>query len=227
MDVIMCQRHVILSGLRQNAIYPIDIQIKSSAGKRHCQFFTTIDIQHLSHWLTYAELRVELALYNVTIFIVKAELIFFNGMLLTPWGRVTDIYVNKLTIIGSDNGLLTGPRQAIIWTDARILVIGHLGTNSSGIFIEICTFSFKNMRLKMPSGQLRPFCLSLNVLKVSSAGSKPSWPRQWELSVTIYGLLTYHNHLRSRPSLVSPWWIERLLSQIWKKYMVAFLRELR
>ena len=43
---------------------------------------------------------------------------------LTHWGRVTHICVNILTIIGSDNGLSPGRRQAIIWTNAGILLIG-------------------------------------------------------------------------------------------------------
>ena len=47
---------------------------------------------------------------------------------LTHWGQVTHIYVSKLTIIGSDNGLSPGRRQAIIWTNAEILLIGSLGT---------------------------------------------------------------------------------------------------
>ena len=74
------------------------------------------------------------------------------------------IWVCKLTIIGSDNGLLPGWRQAIIWTNAGILSIWPLGTNFSGILIEIYRFSFKKMHLKMPSGKWRPFCLGLNVL---------------------------------------------------------------
>ena len=32
----------------------------------------------------------------------------------------------KLTIIGSDNGLSPGRRQAIIWTNAGILLIGTI-----------------------------------------------------------------------------------------------------
>ena len=48
---------------------------------------------------------------------------------LTHWGRVTHICVGKLTIIGSDNGLSPGWHQAIIWTNAGILLIGPLGTN--------------------------------------------------------------------------------------------------
>ena len=56
---------------------------------------------------------------------------------LTHWWRVTHICVNKLTIIGSDNGLSPGRRQVIIWTNAEILLIGPLGTNFSEISIEI------------------------------------------------------------------------------------------
>ena len=85
-----------------------------------------------------------------------------NG--LTHWGRVTHICVGKLVIIGSDNGLSPGRRQAIIWTNAGLLSIGTLETNFSEIPIELQTFSFKKMHLKMSSGKWRPFCLGLNVL---------------------------------------------------------------
>ena len=83
---------------------------------------------------------------------------------LTHWGRVTHICVSKLTIIGSDNGLSPGRRLAIIWTNAGILLIGPLGTNFSEKLIEIQTFSFKKMDLKMSSGKWQPSCLGLNVL---------------------------------------------------------------
>ena len=76
---------------------------------------------------------------------------------LTHWGRVTHIYVGNLIIIGSDNGLSPGRRQAIIWTNAGILLIGPLGTNFSEILIGIQTFSFKKMLLKMSSAKWRPF----------------------------------------------------------------------
>ena len=79
---------------------------------------------------------------------------------LTHWGRATHICVGKLNIIGSDNGLSPGRRQAIIWTIAGILLIGPMETN----FIGIETFSFKKMHLKMSFGKWRPFCLGLNVL---------------------------------------------------------------
>ena len=83
---------------------------------------------------------------------------------LTHWGRVTHICVGKITIIGSDNGLSPGRRQAIIWTNVGILLIRPLGTNFSEILIGIQTFSFKKMYLKMSSAKWRPFCLGLSVL---------------------------------------------------------------
>ena len=85
---------------------------------------------------------------------------------LTHWGRVTHICVSKLTIIASDNDLLPGRRQAIIWTSAGILLIGPLGTNFSEIWIAIITFSFKKMCLKVSSAKWQPCCLDLNVLKI-------------------------------------------------------------
>ena len=58
---------------------------------------------------------------------------YYTILVLTHWGRVTYICVSKPTTIGSDNGLLPGWRQAIIWTNAGILLIGPLGTNLSEI----------------------------------------------------------------------------------------------
>ena len=77
---------------------------------------------------------------------------------------MTHICASIVTIIGSDNGLSPGRRQAIIWTNAGILLIGPLGTNFNEIVIEIHTFSFKKIHFKMSSGKWRPFCLGLNVL---------------------------------------------------------------
>ena len=87
-----------------------------------------------------------------------------SSKLLTHWGRVTHICVSKLTIIGSDNGLSPGRRQAIIWTNAGILLIRTLGTNFSEILGEINSFSFSKMHLKMSSAKWRLFGLGLNEL---------------------------------------------------------------
>ena len=109
---------------------------------------------------------------------------------LTHWGRMTYICVRKQTNIGSDNGLSPGRRQAIIWTNAVILLIGTLGTNFSEILIEIRIFSFKKMGLKVSSAKWRPFCLGLNVLNLF-IGHTQKWRwkfnaehlyiNQWEL----------------------------------------------
>ena len=56
-------------------------------------------------------------------------------------------------------------RQAIIWTNAGILLIRPLGTNFSEILIGIQTFWFEKKRLEMSSDIWHPFCLGLNVLK--------------------------------------------------------------
>ena len=77
---------------------------------------------------------------------------------------MTHICVSDLTSIGSDNGMSPGRRQAIIRTNAGILLIRPLGTNFSEFSVEILIFSFKKMRLKVSSKKRRPFCLGLNEL---------------------------------------------------------------
>ena len=99
----------------------------------------------------------------------KCSVYWWNQIVLKPlthWGQETHICFGKLIIIGSDNGLSPGRRQAIIWTNAGILLIGPLGTNFNEILIEIDTFSFKKMHLKMSSAKGRPFSLGLNELIV-------------------------------------------------------------
>ena len=77
---------------------------------------------------------------------------------------MTHIYVSKIIVIGSDNGLLPGRLQAIIQSNAGILLIWPLGTNFSEMLIENDIFSFKKMHLEISSVKWRPFCLGLNVL---------------------------------------------------------------
>ena len=69
------------------------------------------------------------------------------------------ICISKVTTIGSDNGLSPGRGQAVIWTNAGILLIGPLGTTFSEILIEFHTFSFRKMHLNM----WWPFCPGMNV----------------------------------------------------------------
>ena len=88
----------------------------------------------------------------------------WNNINLIHWGRVTHICVGNLTIIGSDNGLSPGRRQAIIWTNDGILLLGPLGTKFNEIVLGIQIFSFKKVNLKLSSAKWRPFCLGLNKL---------------------------------------------------------------
>ena len=72
------------------------------------------------------------------------ELLYIYCGCLTHWGRVTHIchYLNQCWYI-------------VNWT---------FETNFSEILIEIYTFSFMKIRIKLSSGKCRPFCLGLNVL---------------------------------------------------------------
>ena len=67
---------------------------------------------------------------------------------LTHCGRVTHVCVSNRTVIGSDNGLSLGRRQAIVWINAGLWLIGPLGTNFNEILIKVQTFSFKKMHIK-------------------------------------------------------------------------------
>ena len=58
------------------------------------------------------------------------------------------IFVSKLTSIASNNGLSARRRQAIIWNNAGILLIGPLGTNVGEILIEIQMFLLKKILWK-------------------------------------------------------------------------------
>ena len=73
---------------------------------------------------------------SITCFSYKTKRLVFliwinkSSSCLAHWGRATHICVNRLTGIGSGNGLSSGRSQAIILTNVRILLIGpSLGTN--------------------------------------------------------------------------------------------------
>ena len=105
--------------------------------------------------------------YNYVLHIPMFE-IFVHAKVqyLTHWGRVTHICVSKLTINGSDNVLSPCRCQAIIWTNAVLLLIRTVEINFSESWSEVHTFSFMKMRLEVPSGKWQPFCLGLNVLMI-------------------------------------------------------------
>ena len=143
------------------------------------------------------------------------DILWSLKLLISHWGRVTHICVSKLTIIGSDNCLSPSQHQAIIWTNAGILLIGTLGTNFSEILIEIRPFSFKKMHFKMSSRKWQPFCLSLNVIYRDSQTEYRTEQIQgralllcttWELVYTgLYCTMWgYNNHLQS--TVGRHWW---------------------
>ena len=92
------------------------------------------------------------------------DLQMYAAGLTTQTVRTGRYCVGKLTIIASHNRLSPGRRQAIIWTNAGILLFGPLERNFTEIFIKIHTFLFNKMHLKMSSAKWRQFCLGLNVL---------------------------------------------------------------
>ena len=106
---------------------------------------------------------------------------------LSHWGRVTHICVGKLTIIGSHNGLPCERRRVNIWTNAEILFIEPLGTNFSEILIEIHTFSFKKMHLKMWFGKRRPFRLGLDVLYIIPKHDSSCTSLIWKWFIVVFG----------------------------------------
>ena len=85
-------------------------------------------------------------------------------LLLCQLSRMAHIYASKSIIIGLDNGLSPGRRQAIIWINARMPLIGRLWTNFRENLIGTHVFPFKKTNLKMLSGKWRAFSLRLNVL---------------------------------------------------------------
>ena len=105
----------------------------------------------------------------------------------THWGWVTHICVGNLTIIGSDNGLSPGRRQAIIWTNAAILLI------------EIQTFSFMKIHLEISSAYMaatlpRPqFVNRLNFR--SRLLGKGIWHVLWTPGATLCICIATHYNL--------------------------------
>ena len=128
---------------------------------------------------------------------------------LIHWGRMTHICVGNLTIIGSDNGLSPGRRQAIIWANAGILLMGPLGTNSSDLLIEIQIFPFKKKHLKVSSAKLRPFCRGLNELTIFTAFVKRN-PHAW---ICILFCSYYDDD--SSLMLCLPWTVNTIRRPVW------------
>ena len=73
-----------------------------------------------------------------------------------------------LAIIDANNSLCVR-HQAIIWTNAAIVLIGPFETNfSEFLFLKFIHFHSRKIHLKMVSEKCRPSCLDINVLTLLS-----------------------------------------------------------
>ena len=157
-----CDNGISIGGNRDNPI--LQIWKICCSHKSHRNITTTKESRQNSVRISWDIVHTHINIGQITNNI-DVEPTTIGMMASTHWGRVTHICVSNLTIIASDNGLLPGRRQAIVWTGAGILLIGPLGTNFSEILIEIITFSFMKMRLKVSSAKWQPLWLGLNVLR--------------------------------------------------------------
>ena len=90
-----------------------------------------------------------------------------NDLIHLGWGKC--ICVGNLNIIGLDNGLSPGRRQAIIWSNAGKLLIWPLGTNFGKI---LRTFMHFHSRKCIWKWRLQ-FNLGLGVLSMGRVSSIP------------------------------------------------------
>ena len=87
-----------------------------------CVTFAWISSVQITQLLTIRYLHFILMKFLILKHIFSQESILTKS---THWGPATLICVSKLTNTGSDNGLLLGRRQTIIWTSAGIFVHFH------------------------------------------------------------------------------------------------------
>ena len=107
-----------------------------------------------------------------------------SSLALTHWVPVMNICISKLTIIESDNDLSLGQCQAIIWTNAGILLIQIMGAHFGEILSKLHTVSFKKMHLKLLSGKWHPFLSWLQCVKTQqNATNNPLYT--WFLRCSI------------------------------------------
>ena len=130
---------------------------------------------------------------------------------------MTQICVSKLIIIGSDNDLSPGRRQAIIWTNDGILLIGPLGLcklkwnlkQNSHIFIQ--ENSFGNVVWKIAAILSRPQCDN----RVSHPGGF-----YWDYcsgALYLSKISATHLKIRSYGCLIFKWVADFTLDGLWQE----------
>ena len=142
---------------------------------------------------------------------------------------MTHICISKLTIIGSDNGLLPSRRQAIIWTNAGILLIRPSGTNSSEILIEIDGIliqvnAFESVVFETAAILSRPQCVNPLI-----AGPTHLWI---QIRIHLFAIFLQYSHgsihihihvyliIAEMDILIKAWWLCHitLLHNCWNGY---------
>ena len=118
--------------------------------------------------LIFWQVSLQLSIRNI--YIIEAE-----------WRIYASVNISSLV----DNGLLPGRLQAIIWTNAGVLLIQTLGTNFGEILSEIHTFSFKEMQLKMSSAKMAgilswPRCVKWYSIGNSCLDNSKNWENHGE-----------------------------------------------
>ena len=119
--------------------------------------------------------------------------------------------VNKLTIIGWDNGLSPIHNLNKCWNIN--LTIRH---NLSEILMEIHISSFKKIHLQMASVRCRPFCLGLNVFK----GAKQGVHMALVFRAQYWVGRNLHKHILNRSLFITTSWNENtfpITGLLWRK----------
>ena len=118
----------------------------------------------------------------------------YNGFHYRERNLMCHLQLGQLFCIGSN--VAPSWCQAIIWTNAEILLIRTLGTELSVILIGIHISSFKKKHLNWSPAKWRPFCLGLSVLTLNA------WVRIISDELGQYDAPTWYNKIiRGRSSL--------------------------
>ena len=140
---------------------------------------------------------------------------------------MTHIFVDNLTIIGSDNGLSPGRRQAIIWTNDVILWIRPLGTNFSEILIDsnilIQENAFECVVCETATILSRPQCIKQGnrvVLQYT-----PMLCFRWvSYSFYLYPLLLLHKMSRC---ILYIWWVAKIYFVLHLTFKITSMHPLK
>ena len=135
---------------------PTSIKFKSKCNHFHLKYFALNCLPNDGHFTQYIHFK------NVYILIKLGYRVKGSSQAntintgkwrywLTHRDRVTHICVSILSTVGSDNGLSPGRRQAIIWTNAGIMLMEPMGISFNDNLIKIQQLPFKKLRLKMSS----------------------------------------------------------------------------